>query len=277
MSTKGLMSQKQWISHDESQEKTASLIKKVNLYLLLAPIVLSIVVGVILGQYIVLPLLGIVCGAALQRAVVTSGRSVFSDVVDSPTASDTTHARVYNVVDGLCVVSGDQRPAIVVIDSSFPIAVGAVDADGSHVIGVSQSFVNVMTRVEVEAVMAHVLWRLRVGHGRLVAYLVGLSRVLSRVGLGFVAQRLAATSLTQELVTLADIAACQATRFPPALASALEKSESSDGSITLQAGQFLSFSLPADREGATSTMSKVSSLEVTRPRLAERVAILKEL
>lgn len=277
MSTKGLMSQKQWISHDESQEKTAALIKKVNLYLLLVPVIVLTVVGVALGQFIVLPLLGVLCGVVLHRAVVASGRSVFTDVVDSPTASDITHARVYNVVDGLCVVSGDQRPAIVVIDSSFPVAVGVVDSDGSHVIGVSQNFVNVMTRVEVEAVMAHVLWRLRMGHGRLVAYLVGLSRVLSRLGLGFVAQRLATTTLTQELVTLADIAACQATRFPPALASALEKCESSEGSVNLQAGQFLSFSLPADREGATSTVSKVSSLEVARPRLAERVAILKEM
>jgi heat shock protein HtpX len=271
------MSQKQWISHDESQEKTAALIKKVNLYLFLAPFVVSIIVGVVLGQFIVFPVIGILCGVALQRMVTASGRSAFSDVVDSPTASDTTHARVYNVVDGLCVVSGDQRPAIVVIDTSFPLAVGAVDSDGSHVIGVSQSFVNEMTRVEVEAVMAHVLWRLRVGHGRLVAYLVGLSRVMSRVGLGFVAHRLASTLLTPELVTLADIAACQATRFPPALASALEKCEMSNESVALQAGQFLSFALPTDLEGATSTTSKVSILEVTRPRLAERVAILKEM
>ena len=277
MSAKGLMSQKQWISHDESQEKTSALIKKVNLYLLLVPIVVLLVVGIALRQFIVVPILGVLAGVALQRAVASSSRTVFSDVLESPTASDVTHARVYNVVDGLCVVSGDQRPAVVVIDSQFPLAVAAVDSDGSHVIGVSQNFVNVMTRVEVEAVMAHLLWRLRVGHCRLVSYLVGLDRVLSKIGLRTVSQRIAKKALSQELITLADIAACQATRFPPALISALEKCESSQGSVALDAGQFLSFALPADLGGATSATFKVSSLDLTRPSLSERVAILKEM
>ena len=277
MSAKGLMSQKQWISHDESQDKAAALIKKVNVSLLLVPLVVLTLVGVVIGQYIALPVIGLVVGVALQRAVVSSSRSVFRDVTESPTASDITYARIYNVVDGLCVVSGDQRPAIVVIDSPFPVAAAAVDSDGSHVIGVSQKFVTVMARVEVEAVMAHLLWRLRVGHGRLVSHLVGLHHVLSRIGLGSISQRVAKASLTEELLTLADIAACQATRFPPALIDAIEKSELSQGPVNLTFGQFLSFALPIDVVGATSLVPKVSSLDLTRPSLSERVAILKEL
>jgi heat shock protein HtpX len=181
------------------------------------------------------------------------------------------------VVDGLCVVSGDQRPSLVLIDSSYPVAVAAVDADGGHVIGVSQQFVNVMSRVEVEAVAAHLLWRLRVGHARLTAYLFGLSRVLSLVGLGSVVQRIASASLPADLVTLADIAACQATRFPPAAVSALEKCDSSAGSVSVGMGEFLSFALPSDSQGDATSGHKVSNLAVSRPRLSERVAILKEM
>jgi hypothetical protein len=189
------MNQKHWITHDESQDKSAALIKRVNLYLLLAPIVVSVILGVILGLYLVLPIIGIVLGLVLQRAVVSASRSAFNEVVNSAPASETVHARVYNVVDGLCVVSGDQRPSLVLIDSAYPVAVAGVDADGGHIIGVSQQFVNVMSRVEVEAVAAHLLWRLRVGHGRLVAYLYGLSRVLSVIGLGSVVQKIAIHSL----------------------------------------------------------------------------------
>lgn len=277
MSTKGLMSQKQWISHDESQEKTATLIKKVNAYLLLTPVVIAAIIGVAIGQLIIVPIVGVVIAVALHRMVAAASRSVFNEVTECPIASESTHARVYNVVDGLCVVSGDQRPAIVVIDSQFPVASAAVNYDGSHVIGVSQPFVNVMTRVEVEAVMAHLLWRLRVGHGRLIAFLVGLHQVLSKIGLGSISRRIAGKALTQELVTLADVAACQATRFPPALVSALEKCESAQGEVNIADGEFLSFALPADIAGATRSASKVSSLELARPSLSERVAILKEM
>ncbi len=277
VSSKGLMNQKQWITHDESQDKSAALIRQVSLYLLLTPIVVSVILGVILGVYLVLPIIGIVLGLVLQRAVVSSSRSAFNEVVNSAPASETVHARVYNVVDGLCVVSGDQRPALVLIDSAYPVAVAGVDADGSHVIGVSQQFVNVMSRVEVEAVAAHLLWRLRVGHGRLVAYLYGLSRVLSVVRLGSVVQKIAARALPSDLVTIADIAACQATRFPPAAVSALEKCDGAHGSVSLGISEFLSFALPSDSQGDAVSGHKVSNLVVSRPLMSERVAILKEM
>lgn len=277
MSTKGLMNQKQWISHDESQDKVVDVIKKINLYLISTPIVVSIVLGVIVGQFIIVPILGVIVGIALQRAVASSAGSAFAPIVESPLASETEHARVYNVVDGLCVVSGDQRPAVVIVDATYPVAVASLDDDGAHVIGVSQEFVNVMSRVEVEAVVAHLLWRLRVGHGRLVAYLLGLHRVLSMIGLGSIVQRLMSRMLPAEIVSIADIAACQATRFPPAAISALEKCAASTGVAEMGAGDFLSFALPRDGEGATGQVHKVSNLEVTRLPLSERVAILKEM
>lgn len=277
VSTKGHMNQKQWISHEESAENVSALIRHINRLLVSIPIAVFLVLAVVARQFIVLPIIGVVVGVVVQRLVVAASHQAFAEVLESPVASDVTHARIFNVVDGLCVVSGDQRPSIVVIDVQYPLAVAAVDADGENVIGVSQSFVNEMTRVEVEAVMAHLLWRLRVGHGRLVAYVFGLSQVLSRVGLGFVADRLVAQSLAANTVTIADIAACQATRFPPAAVSALEKSESATGPVSLGAGEFLSFALPTDVDGATISGRKVSSLVLSRPLISERVAILKEM
>jgi heat shock protein HtpX len=271
------MNQKQWIAHDEAADKSAALIKKINGSLVAIPIILSLVIGIVVGQLVVLPIVGLVIGVVLQRAVVSSSHSAFAEVVDAPLASESAHARVFNVVDGLCVVSGDQRPTLVLLDTTYPVAVAAVDAHGDNVIGVSQQFVNVMTRVETEAVMAHLLWRLRVGHARLVAYLDGLHRVLSVVGLGGVAQKFVTQALGSELLTIADIAACQATRFPPAAVSALEKCEQSTGSFACGAGDILSFALPTDHGGSTTSVLKVRNLSISRPLLQERIAILKEM
>jgi hypothetical protein len=104
-----------------------------------------------------------------------------------------------------------------------------------------------------------------------------VSRVLSAVGLGSVAQKIAEHALPSDLVSIADIAACQATRFPPAALSALEKCEASNGHVQLGMGEFLSFALPSDTEGDAVVGHKVSNLEVSRPSLSERVAILKEM
>jgi len=277
VSTKGLMNQKQWIAHDEAADKSAALIKKINVSLIAIPIVLSLLIGIVVGQFVVLPIIGLVVGVTLQRAVVSSSRSAFAEVAEAPLASESAHARVFNVVDGLCVVSGDQRPTLVLVDSTYPVAVAAMDAHGDNVIGVSQEFVNVMTRVETEAVMAHLLWRLRVGHAHTVSYLVGLSRVLSVIGLGMIAQKFVTQALPSELLTIADIAACQATRFPPAAVSALEKCEASSGSVALGAEGMLSFAVPSDHGGSTTSGLKVRNVLVSRPLLQERIAILKEM
>lgn len=277
MSTKGVTNQKQWVAHDESIDKTMGLIKKVNLYVVVVPIVLAILVGVLIGQFIVLPIVGVLVGIGLQRAIVSSSRSAFAEVASSPTASESDHARMYNVVDGLCVVSGDPRPRLVVVDSVYPVAVAALDGNNDPVIGISPQFVNIMTRVEVEAVAAHLLWRLRVGHAHLIAFYVGLGRILSFVGLGALVQRMASRTLPAEIVTVADIAACQATRFPPAAVSALEKCDASQGAVSLGAGDFLCFALPSDHEGDADSGHKVSNLVLSRPRLSERAAILKEM
>jgi hypothetical protein len=97
------------------------------------------------------------------------------------------------------------------------------------------------------------------------------------IGLGMIAQKFVTQALPSELLTIADIAACQATRFPPAAVSALEKCEASSGSVALGAEGMLSFAVPSDHGGSTTSGLKVRNVLVSRPLLQERIAILKEM
>lgn len=277
MSTKGLMNQKQWIPNNESSEKNSDLIKNLNRIMFASITVAMTVLGVLVGQIIIFLLVGLTLGALVIRGVSSASRRVLVDSIGGVDADEDIHARLFNVIDGLCVVSGDQRPSIRLVDSSYPVAVVAVGEDGEGIVAVSADFINQMDRVEVEAVMAHLLWRLRMGHPRLVAYLSSLSSIFSKCGLGTVAQRISERALPQDSVVWADISACQATRFPPALVSALEKSSASHGAVSLGIAESLCFALPAEADSDTARVRKFSNLSVSRPLIAERIAILKEI
>jgi hypothetical protein len=115
------------------------------------------------------------------------------------------------------------------------------------------------------------------GHPQLIGYLSGVTSVLSKVGLGSIAARMGEKALPQELVLWADIAACQATRFPPALVSALEKSVQSHGDVSVGVADGLCFVLPVEAESDSNRVRKVSNVVLARPLVAERIAILKEI
>ena len=271
------MNQKQWIPNDESLEKNLSYITHTNRYIAGVVFVLLSLIGLVVGQILIGLAIGVVAAFVAQRVISASTRNVFNAVADTVPASELHHARVFNVIDGLCVVSGDQRPSVRIIDSAFPVATVLVGDNGKGIIAVSESFVRTMDRVEVEAVMAHLLWRLRMGHPQLIAYFAGLGSVMSKVGLSALVSRLSEKALQQEMVLWADIAACQATRFPPALISALEKSSLSQDHVSCGVAEALCFVLPIENRSDTNRVRKVSNVVMARPLVAERIAILKEI
>jgi hypothetical protein len=71
------------------------------------------------------------------------------------------------------------------------------------------------------------------------------------------------------LANWADIAACQATRFPPALVSALEKSVQSRGDVSVGVADALCFVLPVEAESDTNRVRKVSNVVLARPLVLE--------
>lgn len=235
------------------------------------------VVGLLLGQLIPAAIVGLGASLLFVRTIRRSAAPAVLSMMSTSEVSASVHARIINVVDGLCVVSGDQRPVLRVVDSSYPLVMAVADPDEAGTIVVSSGFCAVMERVEVEAVMAHMLWRIRTGEVALTTFVLSLERWLSRVGLGAVARAMAARALDERVTLWADIAACQATRYPPALASALEKSEGTPAAGLEEVPTALWFASPEPTRGDTSTSAMFSSLGISHPSLAERIAVLKEI
>ena len=271
------MNQKQWIQVDESAVLNERRISRSGLVTGVVPAVVLLVVATVLGQ----PIVGLVVGVAAyfgtRRLLASSADRILSAGVEMRELGDDEHSRLFNVVEGLCVVSGDQRPTLYLVDSGYPVAAAIVDSGGDNAIVVSDTFMSMMDRVEVEGVMAHLLWRLRTGNVALVAHLLALTAILRRVGLSSVARRVTQAYLSPDVLMWADIFACQATRFPPALASALEKSQSCREPVDLGAADSLCFALPTDSEGDAGAHDVAPTVVGARPSLSARIAIVKEL
>ena len=271
------MNQKQWIEVDESSALNESRVKKSTVVISAVPALMLLLVGVLVGQWII----GVVVGAATYfltaRAVRATAAGILADATPMRVVADDEHSRLFNIIDGLCVVSGDQRPNMYVVDSTYPVAAAFIDAEGENAVLVSDAFSETMDRVEVEGVMAHLLWRLRTGNVALVAHVAAVSSLLGRLGLGSVARRIVGSYLSPDILMWADIFACQATRYPPALASALEKCAGATGTVELGAVNALCFALPTDVDGDTNARPAASTVVPVRSSIEERVAVLKEM
>lgn len=269
------MNQRQWIQMDDASGTTAQKVSRVTWILVGAVTALLLVVGLFVGLAIEFAAVGFIGSFLFVRSIKASADArVRSDVVTRP-ASENEQARIFNVVDGLCVVSGDHRPNIEVMNSEFPIAIAFGNASESLIV-VSDGFCSLMDRVETEAVMAHLLWRIRSGEAELTTYLIGLTAKLSSIGLGVVARFFVQRMANTQAILWADIAACQATRYPPALVSALEKVEANTAAAPLSESSPLWF---ATSTSASATYEAVSfpNLGVSYPSLAERIGVLKEI
>lgn len=235
-----------------------------------------LLIGFLVSQPIPLGLLGFVASLFFMQQIRRNAARHGLDGIATHEADEFTHARIFNVVEGLCVVSGDARPVIEIADTPFPLA-AVVGSSGSATIVVSEAFCDAMDRVETEAVMAHLLWRVRSGDADLVAYLRSLSTSFARLGLLSVARLIVGRVAIPESLLWADIAACQATRYPPAVASALEKIDTSQTKIPDTSSVSQWFALPDSVDIATIRDPFVSIVGTSRPSIADRVGILKEM
>jgi Zn-dependent protease with chaperone function len=120
-------------------------------------------------------------------------------------------ARVLNLVEGLAPAAGLSRPRTVVIDDPSANAL-AIGRDARHgVVVVTTGLLERLSRMELEAVVAHALVQLR--DGTTVRPTVSLA--LGRLG--------AAAPDAGAGATAADLAAISLTRYPPGLSGALRR------------------------------------------------------
>jgi heat shock protein HtpX len=227
------------------------------------------------------------CEAAEQRAMRALG-AVPADPV--------AHARLINLVGGLCITAGVPSPALYVVDDPGlnALTMGRGPRHGALV--VTSGLLAGLNRIELEAVLAHELSHIKSydiltstlavalfgplgaparsaasgGRGRLLGWLLLPVEALAGLGLQLAVGR--------QREAIADLSGVALTRYPPALAAALEKLRESgtlirSGSLAtahLWLGQPVP-PVPGNR------LAWLVRLYETHPPLDERIEALREL
>lgn len=270
------MNQRQWIPIEESSLPNLARVKKIEWLIAAGGTLLFLLIGVALGQPL-LGVLGLVVFGAFSWSIGRNAEEAILTSLSLTPANEDDHARLFNIVEGLRMSSGDHRPAMYITQSDFPLAMAISESGSDGNIVVSDGFLRMMDRVETEAVVSHLLWRIRSGDAALIAYLISFHTLMSRVGLSGLARKVMERSLDARSLIWADISACQATRYPPALISALEKCAQFHGAVSVGIAAPFCFALPEPSTNDTDSSSIVPNVGFARPSLSERIAVLKEI
>lgn len=125
------------------------------------PVSLSwIAVGVIVGVWagpVVGLLAGLVAGLLTGMAVWRTATPRLLRAIEARPCRPDEHLRPINLMEGLCATIGLHPPALWIIDSPVPNAAAVGRSPRHGVIVVSTGLVELMSRIELEAVLAHEL------------------------------------------------------------------------------------------------------------------------
>ena len=187
----------------------------------LVPAVLGLLVGLVVGAPVVGLLGGLLLGLAVVGLAWWRAEPLVVSLARARPADPVEHARLLNLLDGLCAATGLARPAAYVVPDEAPNAAAVGRSHRSAAILVTSGLLTRLRRVELEGVLAHELSHVKEGSTplRTVAVpLVGLPSTVLPVG---TAGRLRRWVVGEEEAT-ADLAAVAVTRYPPGLAAGLE-------------------------------------------------------
>jgi heat shock protein HtpX len=169
------------------------------------------------------PLVGIVLGVAVAAAVfVLVPRASLGSVrsaLGGRRADPTTDARLCNLVDGISIAAGVPVPELVVVDDDAPNALAAGLEPRQALLAVTTGLLASLDRVQLEGVLAHELARIKSYDTRPGTVIAPLLQLVD----GSLGRRLAATALGAGHLAEADLQGVAITRYPPALAAALER------------------------------------------------------
>lgn len=223
--------------------------------------------------------------------------------------------RLHNVVEGLAIAAGTQKPRVYIVPEQAPNAFATGRNPDHSSIAVTQGLLDMMNRVELEGVigheMSHVVDR-DILLGTIVATLVGAVVLISEffmrswfwggvggrrgsdrnggaagavlLAVGFVLLILAPIfgqlirfAVSRQREYLADAQGAMLTRYPPGLASALKKIGGSPTAMRSanNATAHLWLNQPSRVEG--DKMGALEKLFNTHPPIADRIKRLEEM
>jgi heat shock protein HtpX len=272
-------------------------------------------VGVLVGYGWQGTLVAFVVSGALAFTSYWKSDAVALAVSRAVPADPVQYQRLHNLVEGLCIASGLPKPRVYIVNDPAPNAF-ATGRDPKHAaIAVTTGLLEKMNRVELEGVVAHELSHIRnydILVSTLAVTLVGAVALITNfavramwwnggrvprdgdreggvnpiaiVGIVFlvispIVAKAMQAAVSRKRETLADISACQMTRYPPGLISALEKLQA-DTTVTHSASTATAhmwIEQPMSGVGDHGKMGAWNRMFDTHPPLEERIALLREL
>ena len=282
-------------------------------------VILLVLVGVVVGQLIgggpMASIVALVIAAVMAFTSYWKSDSIALAVSRAVPADPTTYQRLHNLVEGLCIAGGLPKPKVYVINDPAPNAFATGRNPQHAAIAVTTGLLEKMNRVELEGVVAHELSHIRnydILVSTIAVTLVGSIALMTDLAIrmmwwnggrtsrdgdrnngsnplalfGFVLLILAPiiakamqAAVSRKRETLADVSACQMTRYPPGLISALEKLRA-DQTATHSASMATAHMWIEQPLSGVSDGGKLSFFHRmfdTHPPLDERIALLKEL
>ena len=272
-------------------------------------------VGILIGYGLAGTIIALLVSGAVAFLSYWKADSIALSVSRAHPADPQTYRRLYNLVEGLCIASGLPKPRIYIIDDPAPNAFATGRNPRHAAIAVTTGLLEKMNRVELEGVLAHELSHIKnydILVSTLAVTMVGAVALLTdftirmmwwnggrvrRDGdqsdsnnplafIGFalliiapILAKLMQAAISRRREGLADVSACQMTRYPPGLISALEKLKA-DSTVTHSASRatahlWIEQPMPGVQEGGR--LGWINRLFDTHPPLEERIETLREL
>jgi heat shock protein HtpX len=272
-------------------------------------------VGLLVGHGVAGTVIALVISGVIAFTSYWKADSIALAVSRARPADPQEYQRLHNLVEGLCIASGLPKPRIYVVDDPAPNAFATGRNPRHAAIAVTTGLLGKLNRVELEGVLAHELSHIRnydILVSTLAVTLVGGVAILTDVAIrlmwwnggrvpregdrsdsnnplaivGFMLLLLAPlvakamqAAISRRRETLADVSACQMTRYPPGLISALEKLRD-DVTVTHSASTATAhmwIEQPMSGVGDRGRLGGVHRMFDTHPPLEERIALLREL
>ena len=281
----------------------------------LVTVAIGMVVGALIGGGLLPTIIAFVIAAITAGASYWKSDRIALRVSRAVPADPATYQRLHNLVEGLCIAGGLPKPGVYIIEDPAPNAFATGRNPQHAAIAVTTGLLEKMNRVELEGVIAHELSHIRnydILVSTIAVVLVGTvaivtdlsirmmwwnggrvsrdgdrqngSNPLAIIGIvllivaPIVAKAMQA-ALSRRRETLADTSACQMTRYPPGLISALEKLKA-DTTTTHSASMataHLWIEQPLSGVRDEGRLGWFHRMFDTHPPLDTRIALLKEL
>ncbi|MDA8261981.1 MAG: hypothetical protein M0Z47_04030 [Actinomycetota bacterium] len=203
-------------------------------YYLAVGAIAGVVLGVLIG--VLLALVGVPGGASTIAGVVVIVASLVVAVVgysqagadetrllDLTPMDDDSAPRAESLVEGISATIGLEPPNVYLLDEPQINALALQGPGRTGAVVVTSGALELLTRLELEALLARELVKIRSGEVGFEAKVRAFRRVVGRFWPGAVPTVYTRAMLGRDIA--GDVGALTATRFPPALISLLQKAE----------------------------------------------------